>query len=107
MRLFGGLSFGLGRARLGVSRRGNLWAGVRGGKGPGYVGALGSVPMSKPERRRMAKREADWHALHFEVTDDGRVYVNLAGNRAELKLEDLRRVVQAADAARGTKGSTA
>lgn len=82
MRLFGGLSFGLGRARVGVSRRGRVWAGARGSAGPLYAGALASsgTPARSARRASVAGRVAHVHVRRrwrkkvelVTTLDDGR-----------------------------------
>lgn len=89
MRLFGGFSFGRGRARAGISRHGRLWAGAR-VRGPAgiYAGAITSNGHAD-EKPAAAERST----VTFEVDEDGRVFVN----EGELELEALREVVRLAD----------
>lgn len=68
MRVFGGLSFGLGRARFGISRRGNLWGGARASAGPLYLGTLGSTGAKAGPPPRGEKGR-----LTFTIEDDGTI----------------------------------
>ena len=90
MRLFGGWSFGSGRARAGVSRHGRLWLGgrVRGPAGM-YAGLIGATNGEGTEAPAPAARST----IRFEVDDAGRVFVG----EGELELEALREVVRLAD----------
>lgn len=102
MRLGGGFSFGGRGVRAGVSRSGRFWLGARApiagpayltaseGGGGGGGGSIHSVRGSTPHASS---------ALSFTVTDDGRVFIGAT----EVDLDDLRTVVEAADAAKAER----